>query len=209
MLNNRLIVLGTRNAKKRDELAELLAPVGVELRTLTDFPESIDVVEDGDTFTANAQKKAAEQARHLGHWVLGEDSGLCVDALDGRPGVYSARYASPTARDDENNAKLIEELKSTLPARRTAYYVCHASLADPQGNIRIDVEETCRGRIREQPAGNAGFGYDPLFEIVEYHRTFGQLGRHVKSAISHRARAIREMVRQIKRLVSTNATAEF
>ena len=109
-----LLVLGTANRKKGLELAALLAPAGWELRTLADFPEAIDVVEDGDSFAANAILKATEQARRLGHWVAADDSGLAVDALGGAPGVFSARYAGPGATDQANNRRLLEEL-ATIP----------------------------------------------------------------------------------------------
>ncbi len=190
----KLLVLGTHNRKKCAELVELLAPLGLDLRTLSDFPQAITVDETGDTFAANAQLKAAQQALHLQSWVLGEDSGLTVDALGGRPGVYSARYAGPHATDEDNNRKLLAELGATPLPQRTAHYTCHVALADPSGNIVARGEAHCRGRIRQQAAGDGGFGYDPLFEIVEYHRTFAELGLAVKRALSHRARAVRQLI---------------
>ncbi len=188
------LVLGTNNRKKCLELVELMAPLGLTLQTLGDFPQAITVEETGDTFAANAQLKAAEQAVHLGQWVLGEDSGLAVDALGGRPGVYSARYASSQATDDDNNRLLLAELGQTPLERRTAHYVCHVALSDHAGTIVARSEAYCRGRIRFDPVGNAGFGYDPLFEIVEYHRTFAELGQAVKRVLSHRASAVRQLV---------------
>ena len=188
------LVLGTNNRKKCLELVELLAPLGLELKTLADFPQAITVEETGDTFAANARLKAAEQAVHLNKWVLGEDSGLAVDALDGRPGIYSARYAGPQATDEANNQLLLAELAGTPLQRRTAHYVCHVAVSDSAGTIVARSEAYCRGRIRLEPAGSAGFGYDPLFEIVEYHRTFAQLGQAVKRVLSHRARAVRQLV---------------
>ena len=189
----RVLVLGTHNQKKRLELEELLAPFGFELHTLDDYPDALEVEESGDTFTANAALKAVQQAKHLHRWVLGEDSGLSVDALGGAPGVYSARYAGEEATDDDNNCRLLKELADVPLERRTAFYTCHATLSDPQGNIRAQCEAYCRGRILHQPRGNSGFGYDPLFEVVEYHRTFGELGAAVKSVLSHRARAMQQM----------------
>lgn len=200
-MSERLIVLGTHNQKKRVELEGLLGPLGFRLQTLADYPDAIDVAEDGETFAANAEKKAREQAQHLNQWVLAEDSGLCVDALDGRPGVYSARYSGPGATDESNNRKLLEELGDIRLPKRTAYYVCHATLSNPAGEIRAGAEARCYGRIRFKPAGSAGFGYDPLFEVPEYHRTFGQLGEAVKAALSHRARAVRLLAPQILKLV--------
>jgi XTP/dITP diphosphohydrolase len=198
-----LLVLGTRNEKKRRELAELLEPLGFQLQTLEQYPDALDVVEDGDSFAANARLKAVEQAKHLGRWVLGEDSGLVVDALGGAPGIYSARFSGPHATDEQNNRRLLEELGKTPLERRTAHYVCHMTLSDPQGQVRAESEESCRGRIRFAPAGSGGFGYDPLFEIPEYHRTFGELGPAVKAALSHRGRAMRRLVPQLRALVQT------
>lgn len=195
-----LLVLGTSNRKKGLELVELLAVAGVELRTLADFPDAIEVVESGDTFAENAALKAVEQARHLGHWVLGEDSGLMVDALDGRPGVFSARYSGPDATDASNNELLLQELGKTPTAQRTARYVCHMTLSDPAGTIRAESEATCDGRILTEPQGTGGFGYDPLFEIVEYHRSFGALGAVAKACLSHRARAAGQLLPQLFRL---------
>src|SRR5207302_7513717 len=129
---------------------------------------------DGSTFEANARKKAAELARALGQWVLGEDSGLVVPGLNGRPGVYSARYAGRQGDDQANNARLLAELAPLPEDRRAAYYVCTAALADPQGEIQAVVEGRCHGVITRDARCSAGFGYDPLFLIPEYHRTFGE-----------------------------------
>ena len=192
------LVLGTNNRKKGIELAELLAPYGITVKTLADFDRKLDVVEDGTTFIENARKKATEQARFLGEWVLGEDSGLSVDALNGEPGVYSARYAakndSENADDDANNRLLLERLGNLPLEKRTAYYTCTTALSDPTGTIHTESEGRCRGRIRFDAAGTNGFGYDPLFEVVEYHRTFGELCPAIKRCISHRARAMRWII---------------
>ena len=202
MSTPRTLVLGTRNVKKGIELLNLLAPYGFELRTLADFDQAIDVVEDGDSFAANAALKATQQAQHLGHWVLGEDSGISVTALEGAPGIFSARYAGENATDDENNRLLIANLADVAPARRGAHYTCHMALSDPSGKVHISIEAYCHGRIRLEPAGTAGFGYDPYFEVLEYHHTFGQLGDTVKSVISHRARAMRLLVPRLLRLLA-------
>jgi XTP/dITP diphosphohydrolase len=186
-----VLVLGTHNKKKRSELEYLLAPYEVKIMTLSDFPQAIDVDEDGTTFAENARKKASFQARHLQAWVIGEDSGLVVDALDGAPGVFSARFAGKHGDDEANNHELLRRLQGIPKSNRGAHYVCHASLSDPEGTIHIDCEGICRGQIREQPSGSSGFGYDPLFEVLEYHRTFGELGPATKGALSHRARAMR------------------
>lgn len=202
---SRTLVLGSRNRKKLAELAELVQPYGIAVRTLADFPEAIEVDETGHSFAANARLKAALQSEHLGQWVLGEDSGLAVDALGGAPGVYSARFAGEGASDEANNRLLLEKLVGVPIEKRTAHYVCHVALADPQGVVRAGAEEICRGRIRTEPAGSGGFGYDPLFEIVESHQTFGELPPAVKAVLSHRSRAIRQMVPQLVALVRSGA----
>jgi len=134
-----VLVVGTRNPKKRQELLEILGDSGLELRDLTSYPDAPEVVEDGDTFEANARKKAVELARHLGQWVLGEDSGLVVPILNGRPGVLSARYAGTQGDDAANNKRLLNELDALKPLtdeQRAAYYVCTVALADLRGRSR-------------------------------------------------------------------------
>ena len=200
-----LLVIGTGNRKKGQELAALLAPARLELRTLADFPDAIDVVEDGDTFAANAELKATQQARHLGQWVLADDSGLAVDTLGGAPGVYSARYSGPGATDESNNQKLLEALRDVPRDRRGAQFVCHICVADPDGNVRGTSSASCRGRILAAASGQGGFGYDPLFEIVEYHRSFGDLSALVKSHLSHRSRAAARIVPRLIELFFDNS----
>ena len=208
MSSTRILVLGTHNRKKGKELERLLAPFGFHLKTLADFSDAIEVVEVGDSFAANATKKAIEQSRHLGHWLIGEDSGLEVDALGGAPGIYSARYTGEGANDKSNNQYLLEQLTNTPFAQRTAHYTCHIALADPSGNVRAECEARCHGRIATEPSGSTGFGYDPLFEVVEYHRTFGELGETVKSVLSHRSRAIGQILPQILTLVDSGEWPE-
>ena len=197
---DRRLVIGTRNQKKGAELAELLAPWGVSVATLDEFPTAIDVVEDGDTFASNAVLKATRQSLHLGRWVLADDSGLEVDALGGAPGVFSARFAGTNATDLQNNEKLLEQLGNVPLEKRTAHYVCHVAVADPTGTVRAESHDICRGRIRSEPSGTNGFGYDPLFEVVEYHRTFGELGPTVKRMLSHRSRALRSILPKLLQL---------
>ena len=188
-----ILVLGTRNAKKRQEIEEILGDLGLDLRDLRNWPDAPEVVEDGDTFEDNARKKASELARVLHHWVLGEDSGLVVPALGGRPGVFSARYAGRQGDDAANNARLLAELAPLPDDQRAAYYVCTAALANPEGEVRVVTEGRCHGRIIRDFRGQGGFGYDPLFLIPEYHRTFGELSPLVKHALSHRARALAKL----------------
>jgi XTP/dITP diphosphohydrolase len=196
----RKLILGTRNRKKLAELVGLLAPHGFELLTLADYPSAIEVEETGKTFAENAALKAVQQAKHLSAWVLGEDSGLSVDALGGAPGVYSARFAGEDTTDERNNDLLLEKLRGVPLDQRTAHYTCHATLSDPSGNIHADVEDYCPGRIRLERQGSGGFGYDPLFEVVEYGQTFGELPSEVKAEISHRAKAIKRLVPMILNL---------
>ncbi|MBL9092318.1 MAG: non-canonical purine NTP pyrophosphatase [Planctomycetaceae bacterium] len=199
------LVIGSGNKKKGRELSELVGPLGIAVLTLADFPRLPPVDETGRTFADNAALKAVGYARQLRHWVLADDSGLCVDALGGLPGVDSALYAGRHGDDEANNDKLLAELGDAPPDRRTAYYVCHVVLADPAGAIRFRTEDYCRGRIVRERDGSGGFGYDPLFEIVEYHRTFGTLSPAVKACISHRARAMRKLLPMLEQLASTGA----
>jgi XTP/dITP diphosphohydrolase len=189
----KVLVLGTRNLKKRREIEEILGDLSLDLRDLSQFPSAPEVVEDGTTFEANARKKASETALALGQWVLGEDSGLVVPGLNGRPGVYSARYAGKQGDDAANNARLLAELAPLPPDRRAAYYVCTAALADPQGQVHAVTEGRCHGTIIAEARGQGGFGYDPLFLIPEYHKTFGELSARVKHALSHRAKALAKL----------------
>jgi XTP/dITP diphosphohydrolase len=196
-----VLVVGTRNVKKRGEILEILGDLPLEVRDLTSWPDAPEVVEDGATFEANARKKATELARFLKHWVIGEDSGLVVPALNGRPGVYSARYAGRQGDDAANNARLLAEL-APLPGKpHPAFYVCTVALADPQGEVKAVVDGHCHGVIIGEPRGTGGFGYDPLFLIPEYHRTFGELSPRVKHALSHRARALGKLRPVLRRLL--------
>jgi len=197
------LVIGTHNGKKGAELADLLAPYRFRIVTLAEVEQAIEVVEDGESFADNAEKKAVQQARHLNRWVLADDSGIEVDALQGAPGIYSARYAGPNACDADNNGRLLEELGELPLHKRTARYVCHVTVSDPAGNVRAESHATCGGRIRFAPSGQNGFGYDPLFEVIEYHRTFGDLGATVKRALSHRSRALRAIIPQLATLKSS------
>ena len=209
-----MLVLATRNRKKLAEVADLLGRAGVrtsegrgethdvsafdpggELERFGPVPE---VVEDGETFAANAALKATQTARFLADagcpaFVLGEDSGLCVDALGGAPGIFSARFAGTHGDDAANNAKLLADLDGVPAEKRGAGYVCSVAVADPSGEVVLTAEGTCRGRIAAGPRGAGGFGYDPLFEVRELHRTFGELPAVVKRHLSHRARAFAEL----------------
>src|SRR6267142_3818865 len=144
------LVLATRNAKKKQEIREILGDLPIELHDLSQYPQAPEIVEDGATFEANARKKASETAKALHQWVLGEDSGLVVPALNGGPGVHSARYAGKQGDDAANNARLLAELAPLPDDRRAAYYVCTAALADPTGEVRAVVEGRCHGVILKE-----------------------------------------------------------
>jgi XTP/dITP diphosphohydrolase len=199
-----LLILGTGNRKKREEIVALLDNLGLEFGDLSQWSDLPEVVEDGDTFAANAVKKATELARSVHHWLLAEDSGLVVPALHGRPGVHSARYAGRHGDDAANNARLLAELAPLPDDRRGAYYACVAALADSRGELQHIVEGRCRGVIAYEPRGSGGFGYDPLFLIPEYHRTLGELSARVKHAISHRARALEQIRPLLCKLLHNN-----
>ncbi len=194
------IVLASRNRKKSQEVSELLAPHGFKVVPVTEFADVPEVEEDGQTFADNAAKKAREVAVCLNRWVIGEDSGLRVDALNGAPGIYSARYSGPGATDESNNRKLIEELREVPDDKRGAGYICSVALSDPAGTIQVACEGTCRGRILKEANGSGGFGYDPYFLIPEYHLTFGQLSSLVKHRLSHRARAFGLFIPQLLKI---------
>lgn len=192
------LVLGTRNAGKLRELSALLGPLGIQCHSLTGFDGAVEVEETGSTFAENAALKATQQANALGLPVLAEDSGLVVDALDGRPGVYSARFAGTDGDDEANNRLLLTELSGVPAPRRTAHYACHMALAAADGSVVATSSGECHGRIASEPHGDGGFGYDPLFIVPEYHRSFGEIAGDVKAMISHRGRALRAMVAQLR-----------
>ena len=193
------LVLGTTNAGKLRELAELLEPLGIACCSLAGLANAIEVEETGSSFAENAALKATQQATALGRWVLAEDSGLVVDALGGAPGIYSARFSGAEATDARNNSLLLERLESQPAALRSAHYACHAALSDPNGRIVAVSSGVCGGVIADRPSGAGGFGYDPLFIVPEYQRTFGELSPAVKAVISHRARAMRAIIPAISR----------
>jgi XTP/dITP diphosphohydrolase len=196
------LILGTHNAKKCGELRLLLAPLGIQLQSLAEVIDPLVVEETGSSFIENARRKGVQQAVHLGEWTVGEDSGLCVPYLNGEPGIYSARYAGESATDEQNNLKLLQALEKAEGKQRDAYYVSTIVLASPRGEILIEAEGRCWGRMLRSPRGAAGFGYDPLFEIREYHKTFAELGNAAKSALSHRARALEHFLRDLRRLLA-------
>jgi XTP/dITP diphosphohydrolase len=189
----RTLLLATKNRGKVREFCALLGALpDLQILALDDIAPLPEVIEDGATFEHNARKKALEIAVATHMLVLSDDSGLEVDALGGRPGVYSARYAGDGASDQDNNDKLVAELRNVPDPRRTARYRVVLALADPGGPLGRDVHfesGTCEGRIRREPRGHNGFGYDPYFEPSGYACTMAELSAEEKNRISHRAKA--------------------
>jgi XTP/dITP diphosphohydrolase len=178
------LVIATRNAHKLEEIQAIFDFQSLEVKSAFDFPEIPDVVEDGETLEANAAKKAVEIAKATGCWSLADDSGLEVTALDGAPGVYSARYAGEQCSYSDNNEKLLRELSEKND--RSARFRTVVALSDPEGSVKM-VEGTC-----EELRGANGFGYDPLFVPEGYSETFAELDSAVKNKISHRAHALQK-----------------
>ncbi len=183
------LVIATRNAHKLEEIRAIFDFSSLEVLSAFDFPDIPDVVEDGDTLEANAIKKADEIAKATGCWALADDSGLEVDALDGAPGVYSARYAGEPCSYPANNEKLLHEL--TDKENRAARFRTVIALSDPAGSVQTVAGE-CPGVIIDELRGTNGFGYDPLFVPDGYSETFAELDSEVKNRISHRARALQK-----------------
>ena len=195
------VLVATMNAGKVREYERLLADVpGLELATMAALPEKVEVVEDRDTFAGNALKKATEIAALAGLPCLADDSGLEVDALGGRPGVFSARYAGQGATDAQNNEKLLDELGNTEQQARTARFQCAIALVDADGRELAIVEGACAGRIGIAPKGSHGFGYAPLFVPDGYQQTMAELGPETKTEIRHRARAAAKLVPLLREL---------
>jgi len=203
----RVILVATTNPGKVRELRSML-DLDVEFKTLADFPGIEEVVEDGATFAENARKKATEYAIATGLWTLADDSGLVVDALDGAPGVHSARYCGdvPPGTDRKtidrmNVAKLLESLQGVPPERRVARFVCFLCLASPE-RVLIETQGKVEGRIIDEPAGTGGFGYDPVMFLPELGKTVAQLSDAEKNALSHRGNAIRELIPKLRKRVN-------
>lgn len=205
----RTILVATTNPGKLEELSELLGDVDTDIQwtSLNDFPDIPEVIEDGSTFADNAVKKASGYAKATGLWTIADDSGLVIDALDGKPGVFSARYAADecdsTNRktiDTANLQKVLRQLEDVPDHERTARFVCHLCLASPQ-KILLETTGTIEGVINRHPTGENGFGYDPVFYIPSIHKTAAQLENHEKNNISHRGNAIRALKPLLEKLL--------
>lgn len=188
----RRLVLATRNNGKIREIRAILADLPLEIVDLRAYPDAPEVPEEGPDFAANARGKALAIAAHTGEWTLADDSGLEVEALDGAPGVFSARYAGVHGDDRANIAKLLAEMASVPEGRRRARFVCLAALAAPDGSCFL-AEGECGGVIARNPRGENGFGYDPVFFLPEYGLTMAELPEELKNEISHRARALAKL----------------
>lgn len=190
------LVLATRNKDKIEEMRSALKPFGITLKSTYDFPDLEEVVEDRDTLEGNALKKARYVFQQTGLPSLADDTGLEVAALNGRPGVYSARYAGEKATYQQNVDKLLEELKEVPPAKRKAQF--RTVIALVAGDEPKTFEGICRGEITAEERGDGGFGYDPVFRPLDYERTFAELSLQVKNEISHRGKAIAGFVRWLR-----------
>jgi XTP/dITP diphosphohydrolase len=187
MKKTNYLVIASRNKGKTAEIRELLSGFPITIKNLDDFGPIPEVEEDGQTFDENAYKKASFTARILGHPALADDSGLVVDALDGAPGVFSARYAGADATNEQRLRKLLREMEGI--SNRKASFECVISLAMPTGPA-LTYEGRCEGLIAESPEGTNGFGYDPIFFYPPYKKTFAQLTREEKGRVSHRGKAL-------------------
>ncbi len=196
------LVVATRNRKKLKEIKEIWKGLRFHLVSLDDYPSAPRIVENGLTFKENAAKKAVAIARFTGKLSLGEDSGICINALGGKPGVYSARFSGKDKSDDKNNAKVLRLLKDVPAAKRGCHYSCAVALADKDGLIAV-VEGKCFGRIGFVPKGTSGFGYDPLFVAPKYNKSFAELGEGVKHKISHRFRALSAARKVVEKYIAS------
>ncbi|MBW4693930.1 MAG: RdgB/HAM1 family non-canonical purine NTP pyrophosphatase [Lyngbya sp. HA4199-MV5] len=187
-----VLVVATSNPGKLTEMQAHLAGLGWELALK---PEALEVEETGDTFAENACLKASEIALATGEWAIADDSGLAVDALDGAPGVYSARYGKT---DADRIERLLHELGNEL--NRDAQFVCVIAIARPDGTIALQAEGVCPGRILHSPRGDGGFGYDPIFYVPEQRLTFAEMSRDQKRLFSHRGKAFEALVPQLSQL---------
>lgn len=183
------MILATKNKGKIKEFQALVQGMGIELLSLEDCPDMPDVSEDGCTFQENALKKACAIAKHTGITAISDDSGLEVDALNGAPGIHSARYAGEQASDQENIQKLLKTLTGLPLNKRTARFRCVIAVCTPQGR-HITTEGTCEGAIALEPRGSHGFGYDPVFLLLDRNCTMAELEPGIKNLISHRAMAL-------------------
>ncbi len=194
------VVIATKNDKKLRELKRYLKSVRAHVISLKDIPGAPGIREDKKTFKGNAVKKAVTISKFTGGIVLADDSGLCVDALGGEPGIKSARFAGYRKKDHDNNAKLLRLMKAVPAGKRTARFVCAIAVADNGRTVKV-IEERYSGRIADFTRGRHGFGYDPLFLIPKYEKTFGELGLKVKDKVSHRSKALKKARKFLRKYI--------
>jgi XTP/dITP diphosphohydrolase len=195
------IVVATKNKGKAKEFEKLFSAHGFEVKTLLDYPEIGEVEETGTTFEENAVLKAEAVSQQLNQPVIADDSGLIVDALEGRPGIYSARYAGAEKSDEANMDKVLNELQNIPDEKRTARFYCALAVALP-GQTTYTVFGTCEGEILRERRGNNGFGYDPIFYVNEKKRAMAELNSEEKNSISHRAKALEKLGQDIEKIFS-------
>ena len=201
------LLVATTNPGKFAEVKDFLRQLPLEVLSLSDLATWPKIIEDGATFEENALKKARSLAEYSGYLTLADDSGLEVDALNGAPGIYSARYCGEEGNDKKNNEKLMHELREISEEKRTGRFVCALALCAPKahGMKEWTVRDSCEGRISFELKGENGFGYDPLFFYPSLGKTFGEIDRAIKATVSHRGKALRKLAEMLPSLVDLNA----
>ena len=192
------LVIATSNLGKLDEFKEMFKDLPVTLKCLADYPQMVPPNENGRTFAANAKIKATYYARNLKEYCLADDSGLEVKALDGAPGVRSARFAGEEATDKENNDLLLQQMKFQIT--RTCRFRCALAVANPNGKIVGEADGSCEGMLLHEPLGDNGFGYDPLFWSTDLHKGLGEDKKKKKNKISHRGKAVKKLISNWKKI---------
>ncbi len=182
----KILYLASKNLGKINEYKKMLVNINCQLLLQ---PNHINVIEDGKNFRDNAKKKACEISKKTKNYAIADDSGLCIDALDGRPGIFSSRFAST---DQERIDRVLNELKGIN--NRSAFFVANICFSSPEGEVIIDIEDKCYGKILLEPRGNGGFGYDPIFEESTTNLTFAEMNNDLKEKLSHRGRAIKKII---------------
>ena len=201
------LLVATTNPGKFAEVKDFLRQLPLEVLSLSDLATWPKIIEDGATFEENALKKARSLAEYSGYLTLADDSGLEVDALNGAPGIYSARYCGEEGNDKKNNEKLMHELRGISEEKRTGRFVCALALCAPKshGMKEWTVRDSCEGRISFELKGENGFGYDPLFFYPSLGKTFGEIDRAIKATVSHRGKALKKLAEMLPSLVDLNA----
>ncbi|MEK7702771.1 MAG: RdgB/HAM1 family non-canonical purine NTP pyrophosphatase [Nitrospirota bacterium] len=193
-----ILVLATENKDKGKEIAAIIGnSADIQLQLLSDYPGITLPPEDGTTYYTNAITKARHVAKATGHWAIGDDSGLEIDALDGAPGLYSARFAGEKASYADNRNKVLHLLRDVPDEKRSARFICTIGIISPTGDFEKAVEGRCEGRISGSDLGNGGFGYDPIFYLSQYGKTFSECLPEEKNKMSHRGIAIRAAIKII------------